>query len=94
VIQYDLKSKHEVMGAALHVSLPKNLKSGTAIDVTVLYKTTKDCTALQWLDKEYAAFGCNILDTHVFKPDAGETIPISLQSVPAHPCAGSRSGAR
>jgi leukotriene-A4 hydrolase len=58
VIQYDLKSKHQVMGVALHVSMPKNLKSGTTVDVTVrlLYKTTKDCTALQWLDKEYRRF--------------------------------------
>ncbi|KAJ6459517.1 peptidase family M1-domain-containing protein [Mycena sanguinolenta] len=49
---YDLKPKHEVMGSALHVSLPKGLKSKTSVDVTVFYKTTKDCAALQWLDKE------------------------------------------
>ncbi|KAJ7430438.1 hypothetical protein B0H11DRAFT_2263388 [Mycena galericulata] len=49
---YDLKPKHEVMGSALHVSLPKGVRSGTSIDVTVFYKTTKECTALQWLDKE------------------------------------------
>ncbi|KAK7019843.1 leukotriene A-4 hydrolase [Favolaschia claudopus] len=49
---YDLKAKHEVMGSALHVSLPKGLKSGTTVNVTVSYKTTKDCTALQWLAKE------------------------------------------
>ncbi|KAJ7020251.1 peptidase family M1-domain-containing protein [Mycena alexandri] len=51
-VSYDLKPKHEVMGSALHVSLPKGLRSGTSIDVTVFYKTTKDCTALQWLEKE------------------------------------------
>ncbi|KAJ7171572.1 peptidase family M1-domain-containing protein [Mycena crocata] len=49
---YDLKPKHEVMGSALHVSLPKGLKSGTSVGVTMFYKTTKDCTALQWLEKE------------------------------------------
>ncbi|KAF7367549.1 Leukotriene A-4 hydrolase [Mycena sanguinolenta] len=49
---YDLKPKHEVMGSALHVSLPKGLKSKTSVDVTVFYATTKDCAALQWLDKE------------------------------------------
>ncbi|KAJ7430441.1 peptidase family M1-domain-containing protein [Mycena galericulata] len=50
-VSYDLKPKHEVMGSALHVSLPKGVQSGTSIDVTVFYKTTKECTALQWLDK-------------------------------------------
>ncbi|KAJ7719240.1 peptidase family M1-domain-containing protein [Mycena maculata] len=49
---YDLKPKHEVMGSALHVSLPKGVQSGTEINVKVFYKTTKDCTALQWLDKD------------------------------------------
>ncbi|KAJ7269987.1 hypothetical protein B0H12DRAFT_1200389 [Mycena haematopus] len=51
-VSYALKPKHEVMGSALHVSLPKGLKSKTSIDVTVFYKTTKDSAALQWLDKE------------------------------------------
>ncbi|KAJ7743783.1 peptidase family M1-domain-containing protein [Mycena metata] len=51
-VAFDLKPKHQVMGSALHVSLPKGLRSGTSIDVTVFYKTTKDCTALQWLEKE------------------------------------------
>ncbi|KAF5377203.1 hypothetical protein D9615_006474 [Tricholomella constricta] len=50
-VSFDLKPKHEVMGSALHVCLPSGLKSGQYVDVTVEYKTTKDCTALQWLDK-------------------------------------------
>ncbi|KAJ7058795.1 peptidase family M1-domain-containing protein [Mycena amicta] len=49
---FDLKPKHEVMGSALHVSLPKGLKKNALVKVSVSYKTTKDCTALQWLDKE------------------------------------------
>ncbi|KAJ6620129.1 peptidase family M1-domain-containing protein [Mycena sp. CBHHK59/15] len=49
---YDLKPKHGVMGSALHIPLPKGLKAGSSIDVTVFYKTTKNCTALQWLGKE------------------------------------------
>ncbi|KAJ7454867.1 peptidase family M1-domain-containing protein [Mycena latifolia] len=52
VVQHDVKPKHEVMGSALHIPLPKGLKSGTSISVAVFYKTTKDCTALQWLEKE------------------------------------------
>ncbi|KAJ7221960.1 Metalloprotease [Mycena haematopus] len=51
-VSYALKPKHEVMGSALHVSLPKGLKSKTSIDVAIFYKTTKDSAALQWLDKE------------------------------------------
>jgi leukotriene-A4 hydrolase len=41
------------MGSALHIPLPAGLKSGTSITVAVFYKTTQDCTALQWLSKEY-----------------------------------------
>ena len=41
------------MGSALCIELPAGLKSGQYIDVKVSYTTTKDSTALQWLDKEY-----------------------------------------
>jgi len=40
------------MGSALHIPLPSGLKLGTSVTVKVTYKTTKDCTALQWLEKE------------------------------------------
>ncbi|THV01236.1 hypothetical protein K435DRAFT_963588 [Dendrothele bispora CBS 962.96] len=49
---YNVKEKHPVMGSALHISLPSGLRSGSSIKVTVEYKTTKDCVALQWLDKQ------------------------------------------
>jgi len=52
-IQHELKPKHAVMGSALHIPLPSGLKSGSSVSVKVTYKTTKDCTALQWLEKEY-----------------------------------------
>lgn len=52
-LQYELKTKHAVMGSALHIPLPSGLKYGSSISVKVTYKTTKDCTALQWLEKEY-----------------------------------------
>ncbi|KAJ7116299.1 hypothetical protein C8R44DRAFT_832437 [Mycena epipterygia] len=52
LVQHDVKPKHEVMGSALHIPLPHGLKSKTGITVAVFYKTTKDCTALQWLEKE------------------------------------------
>ncbi|KAJ7293982.1 peptidase family M1-domain-containing protein [Mycena rebaudengoi] len=57
-VSYDLKPKHEVMGSALHILLPEGLKSGTSIDVKISYSTTKDCTALQWLDKEQTQGKC------------------------------------
>jgi leukotriene-A4 hydrolase len=41
------------MGSALHIPLPSDLKSGTSIKVKITYETTRDCTALQWLEKEY-----------------------------------------
>ncbi|KAJ7178723.1 peptidase family M1-domain-containing protein [Mycena crocata] len=52
VVQHNLKAKHEVMGSALHIPLPEGLKSGGIISVAVFYETTKDCQALQWLEKE------------------------------------------
>ncbi|EGN94342.1 hypothetical protein SERLA73DRAFT_188178 [Serpula lacrymans var. lacrymans S7.3] len=50
--KYALKGEHEVMGSALHIDLPKTLVSGSSISIHISYKTTKDCTALQWLEKE------------------------------------------
>ncbi|KIM81710.1 hypothetical protein PILCRDRAFT_821059 [Piloderma croceum F 1598] len=52
IVAYELKPKDAVMGSALHIPLPSDLKSGSSISVKVTYKTTKDCTALQWLEKE------------------------------------------
>lgn len=51
-LQFSVKAKHEVMGSAFHIDLPTGLKSGSYIDVKVIYKTTKGSTALQWLSKE------------------------------------------
>ncbi|KIP01983.1 hypothetical protein PHLGIDRAFT_112533 [Phlebiopsis gigantea 11061_1 CR5-6] len=50
--RFDVGSKHEVMGSALQIDLPAPAKTGTTLIVTVYYKTTEGCTALQWLDKE------------------------------------------
>src|ERR1700678_1727420 len=41
------------MGSALHIPLPKGLKAGSSVSTKITYKTTAECTALQWLDKEY-----------------------------------------
>jgi hypothetical protein len=52
-LQYELKDKHAVMGSALHVSFPSALLAQTHATVKIDYRTTKECTALQWLDKAY-----------------------------------------
>jgi leukotriene-A4 hydrolase len=54
--QFDIKPKHEVMGSALHIDLPSTLESGQYVDVKIIYQTTKDGTALQWLDREWVLY--------------------------------------
>ncbi|KAI8983283.1 peptidase family M1-domain-containing protein [Trametes punicea] len=49
---FSLGPKHEVMGVPLKVILPSNRSVGEKVRVQIFYSTTKDCTALQWLDKE------------------------------------------
>ncbi|CAK5268784.1 unnamed protein product [Mycena citricolor] len=51
-VKHTLGAKHPVMGSALHIPLPSNLEAGQSISVGIRYKTTKDCVALQWLEKE------------------------------------------
>ncbi|KAG6878671.1 hypothetical protein C0992_007685 [Termitomyces sp. T32_za158] len=68
---YDLKAKHEIMGSALHIALPSDLKAGQHIDVTIDYKTTKECTALQWLDKAESA-------SPSFSVNANPSMPVLL----------------
>ena len=40
------------MGSALHIPLPFTRQGGTVV-VKIAYKTTEDCPALLWLEKEY-----------------------------------------
>ena len=47
------------MGSPLHILLPPSLKVGDKIRVQIFYSTTKDCTAVQWLDKESVDCGVN-----------------------------------
>lgn len=56
VQQYALGPKHEVMGSALHIPLPSAPAVGSKVKVTIRYKTTDGCTAIQWLEKEYVHF--------------------------------------
>jgi hypothetical protein len=43
------------MGSALKVSLPSTPKKGSTVSVKIAYTTSKDCTALGWLTKEYVS---------------------------------------
>ncbi|KAF9526415.1 leukotriene-A4 hydrolase [Crepidotus variabilis] len=49
--KYDIKPKKAVVGSALHIFLPSNLKQDDKVTVKIDYSTTGGCTALQWLDK-------------------------------------------
>jgi len=51
-VRYDLGSPHPVMGSALRVPLASAPAVGSKIKITTYYSTTKDCMALQWLEKE------------------------------------------
>ncbi|KAH9487215.1 Leukotriene A-4 hydrolase [Psilocybe cubensis] len=50
--QYTLDPKDPVTGSALHVVLPGGLQEEAKVTIKVYYRTTQDCTALQWLDKD------------------------------------------
>ncbi|KAI0685548.1 hypothetical protein BC835DRAFT_1289940 [Cytidiella melzeri] len=49
---FSLGHEHPVMGSALHIPLAVVPREGSKVKVKVYYKTTKQCTALQWLEKE------------------------------------------
>ena len=91
LFQYDVKSKHPVMGSALHIPLPKNLKTGSSVSTKITYKTTAECTALQWLDKEYVInliLGKKMLtertvrlkgdNFHIFLANVNPSMPVQL----------------
>jgi hypothetical protein len=67
-VSFELKAKHEVMGSALHIALPSKLRKESSVNVKILYKTSKNCTALQWLEKE-----CVVDCSHKNKSSATRT---------------------
>ncbi|KAL4071200.1 peptidase family M1-domain-containing protein [Scleroderma yunnanense] len=60
-IEFSLGAVHEVMGSALRITLPDAVTGNQGkkknIRLTVKYATTKNTTALQWLDKEQTQGG-------------------------------------
>ncbi|KAH8111425.1 peptidase family M1-domain-containing protein [Phellopilus nigrolimitatus] len=51
-VPFKLSEKHPVMGSALHVPFSKPIPKGTNVKVKVMYKTSSEAIALQFLDKE------------------------------------------
>ncbi|TBU46292.1 metalloprotease [Dichomitus squalens] len=49
---FKLGPLHAVMGTPLIIPVPSGLKVGDQVHVQIFYSTTKECPALQWLDKE------------------------------------------
>lgn len=96
LMQFNVKPKHPVMGSALHIPLPKNLKIGSSVSTKITYKTTAESTALQWLDKEYVInlILSKQMLTKKGQSDSRETISISFQSMPTHLCPFNRPFAR
>lgn len=46
-----LSPAHDILGSALTVTLP-SLRSGKSVEVVIFYSTTRESTALGWLEKE------------------------------------------
>lgn len=53
------------MGSALTIPLPSALKKGDEITVFITYNTTKDCTAIGWLSKEWVDIVRLLEDRHL-----------------------------
>ncbi|KAF7969825.1 hypothetical protein HWV62_25876, partial [Athelia sp. TMB] len=68
--KHQLYPKHEVMGSALHIVPPSTIKSGSKIIVKIVYKTTADSTALQWLEKEP-----RVKNSPIFLASASQSTP-------------------
>lgn len=53
--QFHLADRHPAFGSALHIKLPQPVvNKEKQFDITIKYTTTERCTALQFLEPEYA----------------------------------------
>jgi hypothetical protein len=79
------------MGSALHIPLPESVKTGSSVSTKITYKTTAECTALQWLDKEHVIdliLSGKMLtqgtvrlkgdNFHIFSVNANPSMPVQL----------------
>jgi leukotriene-A4 hydrolase len=53
--QFELKERHPVMGNALVIPLSPPLAKGAKIAVQINYSTTREGTAIGWLEKDQTA---------------------------------------
>ncbi|WWC90899.1 leukotriene A-4 hydrolase/aminopeptidase [Kwoniella dendrophila CBS 6074] len=56
-VVYSLGNRIEVMGQALKIKLPKSLNKGETVKIRINYSTTKQCTAIGWLEPEQTKSG-------------------------------------
>ncbi|WWC63102.1 leukotriene A-4 hydrolase/aminopeptidase [Kwoniella dejecticola CBS 10117] len=49
-VEYSISERIEVMGQALKIVLPEPLNKGETTTIKVTYSTTKECTAVGWLE--------------------------------------------
>jgi len=54
---FSIAEAHPVMGSALSISLPSDLKAGSELLVTISYHTSPEASALQWLPPELTSGG-------------------------------------
>ncbi|KAF9586325.1 Leukotriene A-4 hydrolase [Lunasporangiospora selenospora] len=55
VLKHSLAERDEKFGSALTIELPKPLAKDEKTTIVIDYTTTKDCTAIQWLEPEQTA---------------------------------------
>ncbi|WVQ82071.1 leukotriene A-4 hydrolase/aminopeptidase [Cryptococcus sp. DSM 104549] len=56
-VDHKIDGRIDVMGEALHIPLPKTLSEGQSTSVLINYSTTKECTAVGWLEPQQTKSG-------------------------------------
>ncbi|WVO17684.1 leukotriene A-4 hydrolase/aminopeptidase [Cryptococcus depauperatus] len=56
-VQWKFGERTEVIGEGLYITLPKAVSKGQTISIKITYCTTKDCTALGWLQPQQTQSG-------------------------------------
>jgi leukotriene-A4 hydrolase len=56
-LEFNIAPRHPVMGNKLTVYFPDPLPDRTKVDVLIEYETTKECTALGWLEAQQTGSG-------------------------------------
>ncbi|KAK4705696.1 hypothetical protein P7C70_g496, partial [Phenoliferia sp. Uapishka_3] len=56
-LEYTLEARHPVLGQKLSISLLKPLQKDDKVKIKIEYETTKDCTAVGWLEPQQTKSG-------------------------------------